>query len=668
MDAGGFVDLGIPGLSWIERIGAGGFGEVHRAHDEAHGRDVALKLLHSSSDERSRARFNRERRLMGKVSNHPNVVTIFTSGFNERNVPFIVMELIDGGTIADRIAQAPMGLDAVKRLGLRLADALASAHEAGILHLDVKPANVLIGRDGEPLLADFGIASTLSEIAMRETIAISPAYSPPELLDNRAVDVRSDIYSLAVTLYECLTGRPPYDGDGIIEVARRMSTGEVPRISDPTVPPALIDLLAESMAMDPSARPSTMREFATRLDAIERSSSPEGPAASASSATLVSPPAGSLPESPATATPSAAQQPVAPQTAVPVGSAQAGGVVPPPAPAPPAFVSPPGPAGGVPAGFAEIPSADTGPNKLPLLLGGVIVAAIVALIAVFALGRGGDTEVSTGDDPQPASNPAATPTAAPPEEEPTPTPAPTATPAPTPTPVPTVTPVPSPTPVIERRSLETQSAPLVSADDFFRNNFSNAVWSSGVADNGAGFDSVGIFEGVIPAGTPQVCVRIELLESVTGTLTFAWKFPSDPTYNISEDLTFDVFDNLWFGCRSAQDVCGTCTLPSGALEFRLSQADRPLATLQRHIGDFRLETIRIENQSNEPFCEVNLSDVNADYWGPNLLGQVVFPGEFVDLLWPGSRIDVRAIGCNTTEPLIEQTTVDLFSTTTVGLG
>ena len=131
-------------------------------------------------------------------------------------------------------------------------------------------------------------------------------------------------------------------------------------------------------------------------------------------------------------------------------------------------------------------------------------------------------------------------------------------------------------------------------------------------------------------------------------------------------MTFGVADNVWWSCTTGDRVCAGCTLPAGVVEFQLVQAGNLVVSVQRHIGDFVLQTIRVENESDEPFCEVNLSDAQAQTWGPNQLGLVLFPGQFVDLRWPGSRIDVRAVGCDGNQ--VEALTVDLFSTVTVGLG
>lgn len=278
------MDLGIDGLEWIAEVGSGGFGSVHRARDEAHGRDVAVKLLHASTDERSRRRFDRERRLMGSVSGHPNIVTVYTSGFSRHGTPYLVMELMTGGTLGDRIAERLLTAEEARSIGIELGEALAVAHDAGVLHLDIKPDNVLIGRRGEPQIADFGIASSLSEVATRQTISVSPAFTPLELLNNVDVDARTDVYSLGATLFNAVTGRLPYwrEDRGIVDMIQRMREEAIPRAADHGVDAGLSDLLATAMATDPADRPATMREFVDRLRSLELGRAAETPAAAAS--------------------------------------------------------------------------------------------------------------------------------------------------------------------------------------------------------------------------------------------------------------------------------------------------------------------------------------------------------------------------------------------------
>lgn len=265
------MNLGIAGLEWVSTIGSGGFGQVHRARDDAHGRDVAVKILHGSADEAGRLRFDRERRLMGSLSNHPHIVSIHTSGYTESGSPYIVMELVPGGSLGDRLKQGALSATETIRIGRHLSAALCAAHDAGVLHLDIKPENVLLDAGGEPMLTDFGIASSVTEVSLRNTISVSPAYSAPEALNDFDVDARTDVYSLAATLYTCATGLRPYQvGDeGVLATLGRMATDLVPTITDPAIPPAFGDLLARAMAKDPAGRPASMQAFADQLAALD---------------------------------------------------------------------------------------------------------------------------------------------------------------------------------------------------------------------------------------------------------------------------------------------------------------------------------------------------------------------------------------------------------------
>ena len=262
------MDLGIEGLVWRRTIGHGGFGVVHAATDEAHGREVAVKVLSVATDENTRRRFDRERRSMGSLSSHPNIVTVFASGYTASSQPYIVMELVENGALNDRLRSGPLSWDEVRQMAIELSDALQATHEAGIIHCDIKPANILLGRNNRPMLTDFGIAAMAGDESLRMTVSATPAYAAPELIQGREVDERSDLYSLAATLYTCLDGRPPY-GDttnGLLGVLSSIVTDPVPVLT--TVPDQAAGLLARAMTKEPSGRIS-LSEFRTELEQLD---------------------------------------------------------------------------------------------------------------------------------------------------------------------------------------------------------------------------------------------------------------------------------------------------------------------------------------------------------------------------------------------------------------
>src|SRR5687768_6968690 len=221
----------------IALIGAGGMGEVYRARDTRLNRDVALKVLPElfAADSDRLARFKREAQLLASL-NHPNIAAIY--GFEESA---LAMELIDGPTLADRIAQGPMPLDEALPIARQIAEALESAHERGIIHRDLKPANIKVRSDGTVKVLDFGLAKafegevatpdvshspTLSVAATRVGMILgTAAYMAPEQAKGRCVDKRADIWAFGCVLYEMLTGRPAFDGDDASEILASIIKG-----------------------------------------------------------------------------------------------------------------------------------------------------------------------------------------------------------------------------------------------------------------------------------------------------------------------------------------------------------------------------------------------------------------------------------------------------------
>ena len=218
----------------VESVGAGGMGEVYRARDIKLGRDVAIKVLPEAfAQDRERLdRFEREARLLAQL-NHANVATLH--GLEEHDgQQFLVMELVEGETLAERIRKGPIPVDEAIPLFVQIAEGLEAAHEKGIIHRDLKPANIKVGPDGKVKILDFGLAKAFSE---REDVSAETSESPtvtkgtalgaimgtaaymsPEQARGKPVDKRTDIWAFGCCLYEALTGRRAFDGDNATDV------------------------------------------------------------------------------------------------------------------------------------------------------------------------------------------------------------------------------------------------------------------------------------------------------------------------------------------------------------------------------------------------------------------------------------------------------------------
>ncbi len=261
----------IDGFTPAGVLGRGGFGTVYRAADDAHGREVAIKVLGRIDDDSARRRFDRERRAMGTLSGHPNIGVVYTSGFTASQQPYIVMEMIRGGSLGDRLdREGPLPAADVRELGITLADALEHAHQGGVLHLDLKPENILMSRFGTPKIVDFGIAALVHEESSTAAIRATPSFADPEVLEGRHGTVRSDVYGLAATLFTLLSGAPPYSegSGGLYQIMRRVALDPVPTVERVDVPRGFADVLHRAMAKDPNQRPASMAEFAAELRAV----------------------------------------------------------------------------------------------------------------------------------------------------------------------------------------------------------------------------------------------------------------------------------------------------------------------------------------------------------------------------------------------------------------
>ena len=254
-----------------ERLGVGGMSEVFAATDQRLGRRVAVKFLRAEVDDpTARARIESEARSAAALS-HPNIVNVWDAGDHEGR-PYVVMELADSRSLADVIRdEGPLPPDRVRDIGAQVLSALAAAHAEGIVHRDVKPANILVSDGGPVKLADFGIAKSFADAAAGMTavglVMGTPTYLSPEQASGRPATPRSDLYAMGVVLYEALTGSPPFAGDTPMAVVTAHAQAPVPdiRAAAPGIPAWLAKVVERSLAKDPADRFLNANEMARAL-------------------------------------------------------------------------------------------------------------------------------------------------------------------------------------------------------------------------------------------------------------------------------------------------------------------------------------------------------------------------------------------------------------------
>lgn len=263
-------------------LGSGGMARVFAAVDHRLRRPVAIKLIREAfvTDETARARLLHEARAAATFQ-HPNAVTVFDVGEDAAARPFIVMELIHGETLADHLVRrGPVAAADAAAIGTALLDALAAAHRRGLVHRDVKPANVLLPADGGVKLSDFGIAKGLESSAAGLTatgqIVGTPAYLSPEQAEGQSATARSDLYALGVVLYESLTGAPPFDGPDGVRVAVAHQQSPLPPLAEqaPATPGELTEVVERALAKDPAER---FADAAAMRAALARAAATLGP-------------------------------------------------------------------------------------------------------------------------------------------------------------------------------------------------------------------------------------------------------------------------------------------------------------------------------------------------------------------------------------------------------
>jgi eukaryotic-like serine/threonine-protein kinase len=284
----------------LAAIGEGGMGEVYRARDRKLGRDVAIKVLPDvaiGTPERA-ARFEREAQLLAAL-NHPHIATLY--GFEETaSGHFLVLELIDGESLADRIAASPGGLPVAETLRIagQIIDALEAAHEKGIIHRDLKPGNIMLTSDGQVKVLDFGLARategeaaasvsnspTLSLAATQAGVVLgTAAYMSPEQSKGRVADKRTDVWAFGCVLYEMLTGRRAFEGEDVSETLAAILRGEPDWSAiPPAVPPRVVEIIKRCLAREKKARIPDISVVRYLLNEAPAAAAPQTPAIAAS--------------------------------------------------------------------------------------------------------------------------------------------------------------------------------------------------------------------------------------------------------------------------------------------------------------------------------------------------------------------------------------------------
>jgi serine/threonine protein kinase len=275
----------------VAPLGAGGMGEVYRATDTRLGRTVAIKILpaHLSDKPTARERFEREARSISAL-NHPNICHLYDVG-SQDGLRYLVMEYLEGETLADRLGRGPLPLNLLLKCGIELCEGLGAAHRSGVVHRDLKPGNIMLTKAGSKLL-DFGLAkpSVVSDAGGSRLQTLSKPltaegswggtfqYMSPEQVEGKEVDARSDIFSLGAVLYEMLTGRRAFEGKSQLSVASAILEKEPAPISEvkPLTPQALDHAIRTCRAKDPEKRWQSVGDLTHILTGIAGSGAGAG--------------------------------------------------------------------------------------------------------------------------------------------------------------------------------------------------------------------------------------------------------------------------------------------------------------------------------------------------------------------------------------------------------
>ncbi len=266
------MSLGIDGLEDVVQIGTGGSSRVYRAHQSLLDRVVAVKVINSGHDADVARRFDRERKAMGRLSNHEGIVPVYSTGLTAQGDPYLVMPYYPSGSLQDQIDAGPMPWQVAVSYVQAAAETIAAAHAAGVVHLDLKPANILLTRNGSPRVADFGIAKLTSAGSTARTTgtAFTPAYSAPETFLDGEASPAADVYGLGATLWALLVGHPPFltpgDDANLMAVIGRVVNNTVGDVGH-LAPASVCQVIYKALAKQPGDRFATAADFSAALRA-----------------------------------------------------------------------------------------------------------------------------------------------------------------------------------------------------------------------------------------------------------------------------------------------------------------------------------------------------------------------------------------------------------------
>ncbi len=253
----------------LQHLGGGGSGEVYLAEDTVMRRKVALKVLRkTNADERQVRHFEREVRFASML-NHPNIVTVLDVG-HENDIHFIASEYVEGESLRQRMQRGPMSVTEVLDVAIGVAGALVAAHEAWVVHRDVKPENIMLRRDRGVKVLDFGVATLAggggdgTDPLRRPVVGTLHYLSPEQVRGEPVIDTRSDIFSLGIVLYEMLAGRPPFDGATVLDLLAAIVEAE-PEPLPPSVPYGLHGIIERTLRKSIYQRTQTAADLLGEL-------------------------------------------------------------------------------------------------------------------------------------------------------------------------------------------------------------------------------------------------------------------------------------------------------------------------------------------------------------------------------------------------------------------